>query len=247
MKRYGLKAGALVLTAAMLLSGCDQVYEMTEDETAAVVSYSSHVVTKFNKKQSEGIVDVAAYKAQLALQEEARKKEEEEAAKQAEAEENQTDSSSRGSDSAAGQSTESDGNRVSLNQALQLGGLDAVYKKYTVSDTYKASDSYMVSANSGNELVVVQVSLVNNGNKTASCDMLSKMASFRLTVNGEHTATADTTILLNDLGTYQGKIKAGKSKKTLLIFQFPKGSVKKVTSMELEVTIGDNASTVKLV
>ena len=104
----------------------------------------------------------------------------------------------------------------------------------------------MIRANSGNELLVLHVNLRNDTDETVKCDILSKMPSFRLTINGELSVSADTTILLNDLGTYQGSIKAGKKAGTVLIFQVKKGSVKKSDSMELEVITDGNSSRVQL-
>ncbi len=54
MKKNRLAAGAFALAVSIMACGCgDQVYELTDEEEAVIVHYSAHVVTKFNKKQSE--------------------------------------------------------------------------------------------------------------------------------------------------------------------------------------------------
>ncbi len=133
-----------------------------------------------------------------------------------------------------------------MSKALGLGKIKAVYRRHEIAASYQASQSYMIRANSGNELLILHVNLRNDTDSTARCNILSKMPTFRLTVNGELSVSADTTILLNDLGTYQGSIKAGKKAGTVLVFQVPQGAVRKTDSMELEVTIGDTASLVQL-
>jgi len=250
MKKNRLAAGALALAVSITACGCgDQIYEMTEEEEAAVVHYAAHAVSKFNKKQSEGIEDVAVLKALRELKE----KEAEERRRQQEEEEKQQEEQQKPADS--GQANPSSGeqpaqpevNYVPLKQALKLGsGMDAVYRKYELTSAYQASQSYMVRADSGNDLLILHVNLKNSGNKTAECNILSKMPSFRLTVNGELSVSADTTILLNDLGTYQGRIRAGEKERTVLVFQVKKGAVKSIGSMELEVTINGKASLVQL-
>lgn len=251
MKKNRLAAGALALAVSLAACGCgDEVYELTEEEESVIVHYSSHAVTKFNKKQSEGIRNVAALEAQMAAAlEEEKNKQEEEQEPETTADDKKEDQQQPQTDQANPSDTpqETQKTYVSLNQALQLGGIDAIYKNYKIASVYKETESYIVSAGSGNDLLVLTVNLKNNGSKAAKCDILSKMPSFRLTVNGELSVSADTTILLNDLGTYQGRIKAGGTKKTVLIFQVQHGAVKKIDSMELEVTIGDTSSEVLLI
>lgn len=252
MKKNRLAAGALALAVSITACGCgDEVYELTDEEEAVVVHYSAHSVTKFNKKQSEGIKDIAALEARLAAEEEEKKQQEQKEEKPQE--ESTADDDTKTEDGQETQQEPADAPQaeqktyVSLNQALQLGGIDAVYKKYEISSTYKETENYIVSAGSGNELLVLAVNLKNNGSKTAKCDILSKMPSFKLTINDELSVSADTTILLNDLGTYQGKIKAGDTKKAVLVFQVQQGALRTVNSMELEVTIDDTSSLVQLI
>lgn len=251
MKKNRLAAGALALAVSITACGCgDQIYEMTEEEEAAVVHYAAHAVSKFNKKQSEGIEDVAVLKALRELKEqeaEERRKQQEEEQKQEEEKKPAADSG-QAEPSSGEQGAQPEVNYVSLKQALKLGsGMNAIYRKYELTSAYQASQSYMVRANSGNELLVLHVNLKNSGSKTAECNILSKMPLFRLTINDELSVSADTTILLNDLGTYQGRIRAGEKARTLLIFQVQKGAVKSVDSMDLEVTINGTSSLVQLV
>ena len=245
MKRKKLAAGALAVAFSVTTCGCgEQVYEMTDSERAAVVYYSAYAVTKYNKRQPEGIIDVAALEKEMALEKEEQQKKE-----QQKQEEQQQSSGNSIPDESGQNASGTDAEQeqyVSLNQALKLGGINAVYKKYDISSAYTETDSFMVSANKGNELLVLYFDLINNGNKTAKCDILSKMPLFRLNVNDKLSVSADTTILLNDLGTYQGKIAAGGKEKAVLIFQLQKGKVKRVKSMELEITTGDSVSIVKL-
>ena len=158
-KGFRFQIGALCIAASILLGGCgDELYEMTSEEQAAVVAYSSHIVSKFNKKQSEGIVDIAAYKVAMAEKEARRKELAEEARKEEEEE------AKRAQEKAIEASDAQTINYVSLNQALKLGGVDAVYRSYKVAGSYKETESYMVTANSGNELLIINIDLKNSSN-----------------------------------------------------------------------------------
>lgn len=247
MRKNRLTAGALTLAVSMMACGCSQMYEMTDTEEAAVVNYSARAVTKFNLKQTEGINNVAVLEKQMEdeKQQEAKKKEEEK--KQQEAaknEEKQTNATKPTTESPKSQ--EPQVSYVSFNEALKLGGVDAVYQRYEKASSYEESESFMVTANEGNELLILHIDLKNNSNKTADCDILSKMPSFRLTVNNKVSMSADTTLLLNDFGTYQGAIQAGNTQPTVLVFQAKKGTIKNIKNMELEVAVNGTSSMVQL-
>ena len=243
MKKKRLAAGALALAVSVTACGCgDQIYEMTAEEEAVIVHYSAHAVSKFNKKQSEGVQDVAVIKALREL----REKEAEERRKQREEEEKERQEKLKNAESESGeqkeQTTSPSGGQTNLPSGEQNAGSQVQY----VSLKQALNLSGVNAVNSGYDLLVLHVNLKNGTDRTAECDILSSMPSFRLTVNGEVSVTADTTILLNDLGTYQGRIRAGEKARTVLIFQLKKGAVRSIDSMDLEVTIGGTTSLVQL-
>ncbi len=59
MKSSKIKMTAVFLAAALMFAGCGEaLYELTPEEQAAVVSYASHVVAKYNSYQKDGEVFV---------------------------------------------------------------------------------------------------------------------------------------------------------------------------------------------
>lgn len=247
MKKKRVAAGALALVVSAMACGCgDQLYELTEEEQAIVVQFSAHAVSKFNKRQTEGVEDVTALKAKLeqdAAEEEQRRKEEEQQAQQ---EKPQAPENAQGSAGTADDAKTPEASYVSLGEALGLNGIEASYSGYETVQAYRETQSFIVSAENGKELLVLHVNLKNSGDRTAKCNILSKMPVFMLTINEETSVNADTTILLNDLSTYQGNIKAGDTEKTVLVFQVKKGMAKKISSMALDVTIGTQTAQVQL-
>jgi hypothetical protein len=65
--------------------------------------------------------------------------------------------------------------------------------------------------------------------------MLSRKVSFRMTLNDNVQAAAQVTILLNDLGTYQGTIEAGSGTDTVLLFEVPADTPEDLNKISLEV------------
>ena len=232
MRKNRFAAGALTLAFSMTICGCSQkMYDLTDTEEAAVINYAARAVTKFNLRQTEGIRNVAVLEKKMA--------DEKELDQQKPADQKPSENT--------GATQQEQVNYVSLNQALKLGGIDAVYRSYEKTTAYNTTDSFLVTANDGNELLILHIDLKNNSGKKAGCDILSKMPSFRLTVNDTVSMSADTTLLLNDFGTYQGDIQAGSTQKTVLVFQARKGTLKKIKNMVLEVNINGTASQVLLV
>lgn len=244
MKKSRLAVGALALVVSMMICGCDKLYEMTDSEEAVVVNYSARVVTKFNLRQTEGINSIAVLEKMM----EEEKLQEEQQKEQQKTDTNtnkgQPEQKPEGSTQAP---QENQPLYASFSQALKLKGIDAVYRSYEVTSEFEGTESFMVPLRDGNEFLILHVDLKNASKKAADCDILSKMPSMLLTVNGGEGIPADMTFLLDDLGTYQGTIPAGGRQKTVLVFQVPKGTVKKVKNMELEVTIDGAACVVQLI
>lgn len=69
--------------------------------------------------------------------------------------------------------------------------------------------------------------------------------AFSVTVNGEYTAAAQTTILPNDLSTFQGSLLAGESGDTVLLFEIPQ-EISAVSDLSLKVTMNGSQNTIKL-
>ena len=59
MKGSRMRIAAVLFVAAVTLSGCGEaLYELTPEEQAAIVSYASHTVAKFNNYQKDGEIFV---------------------------------------------------------------------------------------------------------------------------------------------------------------------------------------------
>ena len=134
---------------------------------------------------------------------------------------------------------------VSLEQALGLGNVvTAAYSHYDVTDSYVEADYFSMNASAGKTYVVIHIDLTATGGE-ASCDMLSKKLYYRLSINGEKAVGAQTSILLNDLSTYQGTVGAQPTD-CVLLFEVSADKAQNITSLDLKVGASGNMSTVKL-
>lgn len=225
----------LLCGAMLLFTGCgEEPYNLSDEDQAKVADYVAHVVTKYNGSQSEGLIAIEP--------EEIQPEEETKAETTKETEEEESAKKQEKKDASVETKTET----VSLKKALKLEtGLDASFTRYDLMDSYVESDYFAMNAMSGKTYLVIHINLTAEGADT-SCDMLSKNLNFRAVINGEKEVGAQTSILLNDLSTYQGTIAQGSPQDCVLLFETEKESVENIESLELKVLDGTSSSLVKL-
>lgn len=238
----GRKKGLVsILLCGVMLStaGCGtKPYDLSSEEQEKVAAYAAHVVTRYNDRQDEGLIKI---------QQEDLSKED-----TTESKEQQTDTKDKqetSGDSAKNTTAETEkpkAETVSLRQALKLeDGLDASFENYDVTDSYVESDYFAMNATAGKTFLVVHVNLKATGGDI-ECDMLKKNLKYRVVINGDKTVAAQTSILLNDLGTYQGTIAGGSAQECVLLFETEKQNVENITSLQLKVSDGSTSTVSEL-
>lgn len=238
----GRKKGLVsILLCGVMLStaGCGtKPYDLSSEEQEKVAAYAAHVVTRYNDRQGEGLIKI---------QQEDLSKED-----TTESKEQQTDTKDKQETSAdPAKNTTADAEKpktetVSLRQALKLeDGLDASFENYDVTDSYVESDYFAMNATAGKTFLAVHINLKATGGDI-ECDMLKKNLKYRVVINGDKTVAAQTSILLNDLGTYQGTIAGGSTQECVLLFETEKQNVENITSLQLKVSDGSTSTVSEL-
>ena len=238
----GRKKGLVsILLCGVMLStaGCGtKPYDLSSEEQEKVAAYAAHVVTRYNDRQDEGLIKI---------QQEDLSKED-----TTESKEQQTDTKDKQETSAdPAKNTTADAEKpktetVSLRQALKLeDGLDASFENYYVTDSYVESDYFAMNATAGKTFLAVHINLKATGGDI-ECDMLKKNLKYRVVINGDKTVAAQTSILLNDLGTYQGTIAGGSTQECVLLFETEKQNVENITSLQLKVSDGSTSTVSEL-
>lgn len=226
MRDRRIKTTACVLLATLFLGGCgEQPIELTEQEEQTIVDYAAHVVSKYNTKQQDGIV-------RLSERDESTETADTETVEQPDSTEQ---TPSEGGDTAGTPGDAVPDNSVSLNEAVAIPGIDVQYTGAEFASVYQQDSSYIVEPTAGNKYLVLHFHLNNAGTEAVDCDMLSRKVSFRMTLNDNVQAAAQVTILLNDLGTYQGTIEAGSGTDTVLLFEVPADTPEDLNKISLEV------------
>lgn len=238
MKSSKLKAGALLLASALIMQGCGEApVTLTEQEEAVIVNYSAHVVAKYNRRQPDGLCYVSPEKLQEEEQETETETETEQAADNTQGGSSKTSGGDHSSDAAA--------ETKSMAEALGLSGVSVTYNGSEYKDSYVQPGTYALDAEAGKKFLVLNFTITNTGDADAAIDVLDKQPTIRLQMDDSTKVTAKTTILLNDLSTYQDTIPAGGSSDVVLLFEVPEDNGE-TGQLQLEVQADGSDAVVNL-
>lgn len=129
----------------------------------------------------------------------------------------------------------------SMRDAMGLAeGVDVAFLEHTVCDSYpNDSDSmsvgFSLDASKGKKLLVLHFSLTNTTEQEQEVDLFSSNVVYSITVNEEYTRRALTSLMPDDMGTYQGTLAAGDSSRVVLIIEIEDEMAESITSVSLRV------------
>lgn len=230
MKRLRLRTGALVMCMMFFLYGRgEKPIMLTDQEEDIIVNYASHIVSKYNKRQNKGVVELPPEEPKAAL----------------DTEPDEPLTTEEGIPGIRPSDETDTPAYVMLNDAVGLQGIETAYTGAEVCDSYTTGDYFSLNAPAGRQYVVLYFNLHNPGLDAVTCDMLTEKPVFKALFNDSIQSTALQTILLNDFGTYQGTIEAGETEEAVLLFEVDAGSVPAVDSVILDVIKNETKLTTK--
>ncbi len=200
----------------MLATGCgEKMITLTDEEADIIALYSAKMVAKFNKNQEIGICNAYVTDEELgktsASKEETLVPQQEEEAVSEDGLITIPDSDTYEIEAETGHT---------LTEAFGIDGLEFYMNNLMVTDEYVATDFYVMAASEGMQYCIVTFDVLNSSGSDVRVDMLGSGMSYSLTINGIYSSTAQTTVLENDLTTFQGTIKQGTKESMVIVFQF---------------------------
>lgn len=230
--RKRLLALGVLLATVVSTTGCGiQLTKLSDDDESRFVAYCTQVVSKHNMNNDTGLVNIPK---QTASEEE----ESEESSSEEKTEETSASSSSSADNTSESSTEQKSQETQTFSEAIGIGGMRFLYRDARTASGYQQGEAYDLTADQGNELLVVRLKAENTTDKSIDIDMPSQNITFTATY-GDQSVNSDMTLLMNDLTTYQGTFKAGKRRNMLLLFQFPKGTVKDTDKIQFSVKKGD--------
>lgn len=213
----------ILLASTVVLGGCGtSLYELTDDEEDLIVSAAAQAVAKHNIFQSDGITDVEP-ETEPQMQENT-----------TEQDTQQVQEETNTNTNTGGTQTNTQTREISLSDLLGKN-LKVSYKGYSTASSYQEGDYFSVNATSGKTLIIMNINVKNTGKKNIKIDMLSKDVTFYGCFNGTDRIVEKKILSTKNLSTYQGKIKPGKSIKTVLAFEVSKKQADEISTQDLQV------------
>lgn len=213
------KAGTFLcsILAAALLSGCGATMpDLTQEETDLISEYAVGVLLKYDKRHRSRLVDTTVYDVVVEeIQEETPEEEPE-----------QTDPVNDVEVFDVSQDVEPSAPPATIEEYYGIQDFTFQYMGYDLTQSYpsNASDEnlfFAMDATEGSQLLVLKFLATNVSSTDQTLNMLSYGVRFRVSVNGEAGQSALTTMLLNDLQSYNDVIPAGSSVELVTIVEVP--------------------------
>lgn len=213
----------ILLASTVVLGGCGtSLYELTDDEEDLIVSAAAQAVAKHNIFQMDGITDVES-ETEPQMQENT-----------TEQDTQQVQEETNTNTHTGGTQTDTQTKEIALSDLLGKN-LKVSYKGYSTASSYQEGDYFSVNATSGKTLIIMNINVKNTGKKNIKIDMLSKDVTFYGCFNGTDSIVEKKILSTKNLSTYQGKIKPGKSIKTVLAFEVSKKQADEISTQDLQV------------
>ena len=242
MKSVKIKTAALCLAGVMALGGCgSEPYELTEQERSTIVSYSAHIISKYNKLQTEGIKYVDM--------DEVEGEETEEPAENTDEPEG-SESSAEGTDNPGGGETpEETAPDADLNDLIAAEGVTLSYQGYEVKKAYMENDAYALEAPEGKAYLVLNFDITNESGSAAAVDSISSNPTFHALYTDENGAEKKAapvvTMLSNDFSTIEKTIESGETQRVVLFFEIAENA-ETFEGLRLIVEVGQNKFKINL-
>lgn len=249
--------------SAFLLVGCEQVVDLTDEETQLIAEYAAELLLKYDINY-EDRMDEGYQKAEEMASEELEKfingETTEVTTQIASTEEGSTKTAVEGNQSRedTGDVDEEEptsdevlvGTESNIAVIAGIEGADITFREYSILDKYPATDEQgefiYLEASQGYQLLVLHFDVVNKTQEVLPVSMIDVGLDYRVVCNGSKTAKPMLTILMDDLGTLETNVEPGASQEAVLVFQVSEGMQQKLETMDLYVTYNDMDNMIKI-
>ena len=206
---------------AALVTGCGAAMpDLTQEETDLISEYAVGILLKYDKHHSSRLVDTTAYDTAAEDIEEDAPEEvpEEESVQGNPADSTEVIDVSQDAEPAAPPST--------IEEYYGIQGITFQYIGYDLTQSYPSSADdenlfFAMDATDGMQLLVLRFVASNVSSEDKSLNMMEYGARFRVSINGETGQNALSTMLLNDIQTYNDVLPAGAGVELVSIVEVP--------------------------
>ena len=217
------KAGTFLcgILAAALMTGCGSVMpDLTQEETDLISEYAVGILLKYDKKHGSRLIDTTVYEDVADVTEETPEEIPEEEP-ESPADDTEVIDVSHDEETAAVPAT--------IEEYYGIEGIKFQYLGYDLTQSYPSDTDggnlfFAMDATDGAQLLVLRFMASNVSSYDLNLNMLNVGAKFRVSVNGEARQNVLTTMLLDDMQSYNDVIPAGSSVELVSIVEVPQSA-----------------------
>ena len=225
MKKVSVLLGSVA--AALLMTGCGSMPNLTQEETELISEYAVGVLLKYDTAHGRRLVDTSGYEP--AVEEPVPEEPVEEPVEEEQPEAEPEESGDPVEVVDVSQDEETQPAISSVEQYYGIPNIMISYQGCEMADSYPpAGDGetlfFSMDATPGMQLLVLKFNAQNLSGEDQTLNMLGYGASFRVSINGEPSKGALATMLVNDMQTYDSVIPANSSVDLVSIVEVPQGT-----------------------
>lgn len=213
--------GVITIFCSTLVSACSMpgaFPKVSEEQMSAISEYAAFELLKYDANNKSRLVDdatIQAYDERVALLEELKNTE-----KNPEEEVQEPNEEVNGT-GAEFDETQQVVNYDSLNSFYAFpNGIVPVYAGHEVCDVYpedgETDEFFTIDATDGKKILVLKFILMNTAEQKADIDLFGTNSVYKITID-DTTKGVFTTMLLNDMSTYQGTLQPNEEKELVLL------------------------------
>ena len=248
-----MKGMAVTLVSVLLLTGCgSEMPDMTEEQEKAVGEYAAMMLLRHDAGNRSRLVDLSAVEEET----EGAAKEPSAESQTAETESPEASLEEGGAPSEetmAEQNPQPSEENAAASMEAFFGlpeGMTITYQGAQTCQSYpEAQDTnvyFALDAAAGKSLLVLSFDIANQTGTDADINLLQQNARYSVTVNGQTTRNALTTMLTNDMSTFMGTIPAAGSVNVVLIVEMDQEVLNGVSSISLRMKNDATTYTIQL-
>lgn len=258
----------------LLLVGCGQVVDLTDEETQLIAEYAAELLLKydinFEDRLDEGYQKAEEMSSE-ALEQWNSSEMTTEVATEFSVDEEMTENvvstetmttedseeiDNNLSDDADDEGATDDdkipaGTESNIAVIAGIEGADITFRQYSIVDKYPATDEQgefiYLEASEGYQLLVLQFDVVNKTDDLLPISLIDLELDYRVVCNGSKAAKPMLTILMDDLGTLETNVEPNASQEAVLVFQVSDGMQQKLETMDLYVTYNNVDNVIKII
>lgn len=230
------------ITAAVLMAGCGSVMpDLTQEETETISEYAAGVLLKHDRVSGGRLMSMSEFESEEIKKMERETKTDEKEPEQA-VEESGADSSDDAEVVDVSQDEETATEPSSIEEFYGIQDFTFQYAGYELTQSYPSGTEgeifFSMDATDGTDLLVMKFTVSNTSSSDQTLNMLDHEARFRVSVNGAAGENALSTMLLNDLQSYDDVVPAGSSVELVSVIEVPQSTVVETIDLMLRGETG---------